>query len=80
MNEDTVSRAQNDVIWIQKNRDFLWANYAGKWIAVQGEQLVAVGGSVRDGKDQAKAKGFEHPVVTAVRAKEYQGVILIRRS
>ena len=69
-----------EVIWIQKNRDYLWQNYAGKWIAVKGETLIAAGDDPDVVLDEAIAKGVEDPLISGVRKKEYQGVKLIRRT
>ena len=76
----TPEQRQRDVIWIQKNRHFLWANYAGKWIAVQDETLIASGDSSGEALEEAKAKGFPSPLVTGVRKRELQGVKFIRRT
>ena len=70
---------QKDVIWIQKNQDFLWENHPGKWIAVQDEQLVAVGNSASEVHAKAQSKGFVNPLIAGVRKREYQNVKMIRR-
>ena len=36
-----------EVAWIGENKAFLEENYSGKWIAVKGRELAAVGDSVR---------------------------------
>ena len=73
------AKRQEEILWIEKNRDFLWKNYPGKWIAVVGEQLVGLGDTPDDAIEEAAAKGYADPLVDGVRKKEYQGVILIRR-
>lgn len=80
MKPDTILFENTEVVWIQKNRDFLWENYAGKWIAVKGEELIAIGDDPEAVLAVARGKGYPEPVVSGVRRKEYQGVKLIRRA
>lgn len=77
--EKPVLLDNTEVIWIQKNQEFLWANHPGKWIAVQGDQLIAVGDSASEVHAEARRKGFDDPLIAGVRKREYQNVKMIRR-
>jgi hypothetical protein len=69
-----------EVVWIQKNRDYLWKHFAGQYIAVVGETLVAAGPDRRRVQEEAERGGYPEPLITGVRRKEYQGVRMIRRA
>ena len=64
--------------WIAKNKAYLWEHHAGQWIAVQGSQLVAFGDDLNQVMDEARASGVDDPLVSRVRAKEYQNAKMIR--
>ena len=64
--------------WLSENRERLEREHPGKWIAVQDDRLVGIGDDLASVLEQARSQGIEHPLVTAVRAQEYQGVLLVR--
>ena len=76
-NDELSDRRETQILWIQRNRDFLWTHCAGQWIAVQGEEIVASGFDPDAVLDEALRKSFAEPLVTGVRKKEYQGVQMI---
>ena len=78
MSKDVILHPNTEVVWIQKNQDFLWANYAGQWIAVVGEELIAAGPDPEGVRAEATRKGHPKALITGVRRKEYQGVRMIR--
>jgi hypothetical protein len=78
MSNETTFHPNTEVIWIQKNRDFLWKNYAGQWIAVVGEELIAAGEDPKRVREEAESKGYPKALITGVRRREYQGVSMIR--
>ncbi|HKQ08176.1 MAG TPA: DUF5678 domain-containing protein [Blastocatellia bacterium] len=43
--------------WIKAHRE----EYAGKYVALEGDQLVGVGQTIREARQQAKEKGFKNP-------------------
>jgi hypothetical protein len=67
----------SDVMWIDEHRDFLEENYPGKWIAVKGQELVAVGDSLRDVLEESKRKGVTDPLVGGVRRADLRGAIFV---
>ena len=77
MGENVIVHPNTEVIWIQKNQDYLWQHYAGQWIAVDGEELIAAGTDRAKVSREAASKGHPKALVTGVRRKEYQGVRMI---
>jgi hypothetical protein len=74
------SRAREaELRWLAENEALVERQYAGQWIAVQGDRLVAAADSLDEVLDAAKEKGASDPLVTAVKRKDLQGTILIRR-
>jgi Family of unknown function (DUF5678) len=43
--------------WIKAHRE----EYAGKYAALEGDQLVGIGRTIREAREQAIAKGFNNP-------------------
>jgi hypothetical protein len=66
-----------EVVWIQKNQDYLWENHAGQYIAVFGEQLVAFGNDRAAVSEEARRKGYPKALVSGARRREYQHVRMI---
>jgi uncharacterized protein DUF5678 len=77
VSEEVVFHPNTEVIWIQKNQDYLWEHHAGQWIAVVGEKLVAFGDDPADVWAEAREKGYPKALVTGVRRREYQNVRMI---
>ncbi len=48
--------------WLNEHR----AEYAGQWVALKGDRLVAQGASAKEVYDRADAAGVEMPLVTCV--------------
>jgi uncharacterized protein DUF5678 len=77
MGDRPIRIDNTEVVWIQKNQDYLWEHHAGQWIAVAGEQLVAFGDDRAAVSEEARLKGYPKAVVTGVRRREYQRVRMI---
>ena len=75
---ETTFHPQPDIIWLGKNREYLWANFTAKYVAVAEARLIASGTTRQEARDRAIAEGYPEALVTGVRNKEFQG-ILIRR-
>jgi hypothetical protein len=75
---ETIFHPQPDIIWLGKNREYLWANFAGQYVAVAEGRLIASGATRQEARERAAAEGYPEALVTGVRKKEFQG-ILIRR-
>ncbi len=65
--------------WLAENRALLEETYPGKYIAVSGSRLVAVGSSMREVHDAARVEGIADPLLTGVKDREHQGIPLVRR-
>ena len=76
---ETYFDPQPDIIWLGKNRDYLWKKFAGQYVAVAEGKLIASGATREDARVRAAANGYPGALVTGVRKKELQGVKLIRR-
>lgn len=48
--------------WLNEHR----AEYAGRWVALKGDNLIAQGTSAKEAYDAAEAAGVEMPLVTRV--------------
>jgi len=66
---------ERTMLWLAENNAFLEANYPGMWVAIGDGGLAGVGETLDEA--EAAAKGVLDPVL--VKAKEYQGIYLIRR-
>ncbi len=52
----------NQIEWLKRNRE----KYAGKYVALCGSALVGEGKTLREAREQAKAKGFQNAFATFV--------------
>ena len=64
--------------WFEQNEAYLEEHYPGMYLAIDGSRLVAIGASMREVAEKARQEGVEKPLLTGVKAKEYQGIHLIR--
>jgi hypothetical protein len=62
--------------WLYENQEWLEREHAGKWVAIKGKALLAVGDSLAAVMEEADAKGVEMPLVTVIRRRE-PGVWLV---
>jgi hypothetical protein len=67
-----------EVMWLGENQKWLEENYPGKWVAVRGNRLIAVGDTPSDVLEQSKAAGIPNPLITGVKRKEFQGIRFVR--
>lgn len=54
-------RAQH-LAWLKAHRE----EYAGRYVALDGERLVGSGATMREAHEQARQQGVEHPFLTHV--------------
>lgn len=64
--------------WLGQNEARLELEIPGKWIAIKGRELIAVGDTLAEIMRIAESQGIPDPLVTAIKRKEYQNVYLIR--
>ncbi len=60
-NPDDETR-QRRMEWIKAHRE----EYAGKYVALEGDRLVGVGRTIREAHEQAKEKGFKNPFLVRI--------------
>ena len=57
-----ANRSAKSLRWLHENRE----KYAGKWVALDGERLIASGPTAKEVYSEAKAEGIEVPFVELV--------------
>jgi HD-GYP domain-containing protein (c-di-GMP phosphodiesterase class II) len=75
--EPSFGDRRREIAWLAANRGDLEARYAGKWIAVDGDDVVAVDDDLATAMRKAKAKGVGDPLVVAARFKECQEAVQV---
>lgn len=68
-----------EACWFDENEHMLEKQYPGKWVALKGAGLIAIGDSASEVMASAKAQGIDEPLITALKSLEYQGKVIIRR-
>jgi uncharacterized protein DUF5678 len=58
---DALRRAQH-LAWLKSHRE----EYAGKYVALDGDRLVGSGSSIREAHEQALREGVDHPFLVHV--------------
>jgi len=64
--------------WLAENRAYLEKTFPGKWLALDGARLVAVGDGIPEVREKARREDVLNPFFSAVRSRKYQGVMLFR--
>ena len=57
-----VNRSAKSLRWLDENRE----KYAGQWVALDGDRLIARGATAKEVYSKAKAEGVEVPFVELV--------------
>lgn len=60
--ENSFLSNQMEIEWLKQNRE----KYAGKYVALNGNEFICEGKTLREAKQTAIEKGFEKPFVTFV--------------
>jgi len=58
--------------WVEEHRAELRQRYAGQWIVVEGEALVAHHRVLQEAVNRANRSGVLHPFVLFIRTKRYE--------
>ena len=74
-----VTTRAEEMRWLADHEQWLEENHAGEWIAVNGYELISFGDNLSGVLEQARGKGVLDPLVTAVKNRDVQGMILIRQ-
>ena len=61
-----ANRSTKSLRWLHENRE----KYAGQWVALDGERLIASGPTAKEVYSEAKAEGVEVPFVELVTDRE----------
>jgi|ERR1051325_9065732 hypothetical protein len=61
-----ANRSAQSLRWLHENRQ----KYAGQWVALDGDRLIATGATAKEVYSKAKAEGVEIPFVELVTAQE----------
>jgi hypothetical protein len=61
-----------EVGWVEEHRAELQQRYAGQWIVVDGDTLVAHHRILREAVDRAEDRGIRCPFVLFIRTRKYQ--------
>ena len=61
-----ANRSAKSLRWLHENRD----KYAGQWVALDGDCLIASGSTAKEVYSKAKAEGVEIPFVELVSGRE----------
>lgn len=70
-----LNRREREHEWRRSNRELLQSRFAGKWIVLEGEEVVAHGTDARQAVEQARAKGVVVPYVFFVEPPRPPGVV-----
>ena len=65
----TVPREANMLEWLSDHLRDLQINYAGQWIAVVHNQVLAASNDLPDLLQQIRSSGIEHPFITQIPAR-----------
>jgi hypothetical protein len=63
--------------WLFENRAFLEEHHAGKWVAIEDGGLKGIGSTASEAREAAADVGAHNPLLTGVRSKEYQNVLIV---
>ena len=72
------TKHEAEMRWLAENEAMLEETYAGKWVAVKGDQLIAAGDSFGEASDAAEAQNIDEAVIAPIKPRELHGVFLIR--
>jgi hypothetical protein len=75
-NRQERPKISEEMLWLHRNRPRLEQEIPGKWVAIKGSEIVAIGDGADEVADQAESKGIKRPLLAAIRSKEYQGVMM----
>ncbi|HXU37140.1 MAG TPA: DUF5678 domain-containing protein [Blastocatellia bacterium] len=59
---DSAPKRAEHMAWLKTHRE----EYAGKYVALDGERLVGSGPSIREAREQARQAGVDHPFLVHV--------------
>ncbi len=72
-----LSHREREHAWRRSNRRLLQRQYAGQWVVLEGEEILAHGKDAVQAVEEAKAKGVVVPYVFYVQPPRSPGVVHI---
>jgi hypothetical protein len=70
-----LNRREREHAWRRANPELLQGRYAGQWVVLEGEEIVAHGRSAVSAVEEARAKGVAVPYVFYVEPARPPGVV-----
>jgi plasmid stability protein len=70
-----LNRREREHAWRRSNRDLLQGQYAGQWVVLEGEEILAHDKDAVQAVEEAKAKGVVVPYVFFVHPPRPPGVV-----
>jgi hypothetical protein len=74
----TTKIRSTEMEWLEENRGVLERDYAGQYVAVVGNRLVANGSDPRNVRREATEKGHSNALIHRVLPREFQGMKFVR--
>jgi hypothetical protein len=62
MSDEQLEKREQHMAWLKAHRE----EYAGKYVALDGDRLVGAGATIREAHEQARRQGVEHPFLTHI--------------
>ncbi len=72
-----LSNREREDAWRRSNQELLQGRFAGQWVVLEGETIVAHGENAAQAVEEARAKGVEVPFVFYVAPRRRPGVARI---
>jgi hypothetical protein len=72
-----VDDRKREDAWRRSNRDYLQAQFAGKWVVLEGDEIMAHSVNAARAVEEARAKGVAVPFVFYVEPPRQPGVVRI---
>jgi predicted membrane GTPase involved in stress response len=62
MSDERLEKMAQHMAWLKAHRE----EFAGQYVALDGDRLVGVGATIREAHEQARLQGVESPFITHI--------------
>jgi Family of unknown function (DUF5678) len=62
MPNDELEKKAQHMVWLKAHRE----EYAGQYVALDGDRLVGTGATISEAHEQARQQGVERPLLTRI--------------
>jgi len=62
MPNDELEKKAQHMVWLKAHRE----EYAGQYVALDGDRLVGAGATISEAQEQARQQGVERPFLTRI--------------